>query len=71
MDQNTKLKHIYKKAKTIPNNEDTSICPVCGATTITDNGHAEIYCTDCGLIVKASITYVGVEYCTYPYGTLL
>ena len=72
MDQhNIKYKITYKRAKTIPNTEDTSICPDCGAETITDYGHGEIYCRDCGLVVKASIAYVGNEYCVYPYGILL
>lgn len=60
-----------RRAKLQPNTEDTTICPKCGAETITDNNKAEIYCKDCGLIVKASISYVGNRKLDYPYGTLL
>ena len=60
-----------RRAKLQANNEDTSICPECGAKTVTDLDKCEIYCPDCGLIVKASISYVGVKFIQYPYGTLL
>lgn len=61
----------YRRAKLHPTNEDTNTCPKCGAETITDLDKCEIYCHDCGLIVKASISYVGVKRVCYPYGTLL
>ena len=71
MDQEYKPKLLYKRAKIYPNTEDTTICPYCGATTITDHDKMEIYCQDCGLIVKASIPYVGNRFINYPYGTIL
>lgn len=60
-----------RRAKLHPNREKVSTCPECGAETITDMDKAEIYCTDCGLVVKASIPYVGNKKINYPYGTLL
>lgn len=60
-----------RRAKLHPNIEKTGICPSCGAKTKTDLDKAEIYCTDCGLVVKASIPYVGNKKIDYPYGTLL
>ena len=51
--------------------EKTGTCPECGAKTVTDMDRAEIYCTCCGLIVKASIPYVGNKQVKYLYGTLL
>ena len=69
------LKHVtyrkYRRAKLQPNTENTDICPGCGATTVTDLDKCEIYCQDCGLVVKASIEYVGVKHIVYPYGILL
>lgn len=56
------LKYTYDK---------TSICPRCGTKTIVDLDKAEIYCPDCGLVVKASIEYVGNRQVSYPYGLLL
>jgi hypothetical protein len=61
----------YRRAKLHPNNENQEICPECGAETITDLDRCEIYCQDCGLVVKASISYVGNRFILYPYGTLL
>jgi hypothetical protein len=61
----------YRRAKLHRNNENQEICPECGAETITDLDRCEIYCTDCGLVVKASISYVGNRFILYPYGTLL
>ena len=71
--QNPKIVTYRKnrRAKLQPNNENTDICPKCGATTVTDLDKCEIYCTDCGLVVKASISYIGVKKIVYPYGTLL
>ena len=60
-----------RRARLIPTNENTSRCPECGAKTKTDMNRGEIYCTDCGLIVKASIHYSGNKYIDDPYGTLL
>ena len=60
-----------RRAKLQPNKEKIGICPECGAQTRIDMGRAEIYCTDCGLVVKASIPYAGVKKVNYPYGTLL
>ena len=60
-----------KRAKIRIVNEDIGKCPECGADTITDLDKAEIYCHDCGLIVKASIEYVGNKRLIYPYGVLL
>ena len=61
----------YRRAKLHLNNENTEICPKCGAETITDLDRCEIYCSNCGLVIKASIEYVGVKRLLYPYGTLL
>lgn len=61
----------HRRAKLIPNNETPEICPQCGAETVTDMDKAEIYCPDCGLVVKASIPYVGNKQIIYPFGTLL
>ena len=60
-----------RRAKLHPNTEDTTVCPECGAETTEDLDKAEIYCKDCGLIVKASIAYVGNRFIMYPYGILL
>ena len=60
-----------RRAQLIPNEENPDICPECGANTKYDQDKAEIYCHDCGLVVKASIVYVGVKRVCYPYGTLL
>lgn len=51
--------------------EKVSTCPECGAHTEYDMDKAEIYCKDCGLVVKASIYYVGNHRIIYPYGILL
>ena len=75
MDQKQQYKFpkyvTIRRAKLHPNTEDTHICPECGAETITDLDRCEIYCHDCGLIVKASIEYVGNKRLMYPYGILL
>ena len=78
MDHNNKIPKYrnvtykkYRRAKLHPNNENTEICPNCGAETITDLDRCEIYCSSCGLVIKASIEYVGVKKLLYPYGTLL
>jgi transcription elongation factor Elf1 len=60
-----------RRAKLHRNKEKIGKCPECGAETITDMDKAEIYCKDCGLVVKASIPYSGVKHINYPYGTLL
>ena len=62
---------LNRRAKLHPNKEKVGICPECGAKTKIDMDRAEIYCTDCGLVVKASIPYTGVKTVNYPYGTLL
>lgn len=61
----------FRRARLIPNNENTSRCPECGAKTILDMDRGERYCRNCGLVVKASIHYVGNKYIDDPYGTLL
>lgn len=74
MDQDIILFPRYvptRRAKVHPNTEDTTTCPECGAETITDLDKCEIYCHDCGLVVKASIEYVGNRKICYPYGILL
>ena len=77
MDQNKYEKPIkmqvtgHRRARLHANNENVDICPNCGAETITDLDKCEIYCHDCGLVVKASISYVGIKHILYPYGTLL
>lgn len=60
-----------RRAKLYMNREKVSKCPECGAHTEYDQDKAEVYCTDCGLVVKASIPYVGNKQIIYPYGTLL
>ena len=60
-----------RRAKLHPNTEKVGLCPECGAKTVIDKDKAEIYCKDCGLVVKASIPYVGNRIIKYPYGTLL
>ena len=62
---------VYRRAKLVRVDEDTSVCPECGALTETDYEHAETYCTGCGLVVQATIEYVGVRKVKYPYGTLI
>ena len=61
----------YRRARLLWNTEKVGICPDCGAHTEYDLDKAEIYCKNCGLVVKASITYVGTKSIIYPYGTLL
>ena len=61
----------YRRAKLQYTEEHPEVCPKCGADTITDMGMMEIYCPDCGLVVKASIEYSGVKRVLYPYGILL
>ena len=60
-----------RRAQLISNEENTDICPECGAKTIADMDKAEMYCNDCGLVVKASIHYSGVKHIHHHYGTLL
>ena len=61
--------HLHKKrAKTIRVQEDTTSCPHCKAETKYDENHNETYCTKCGLIVSASIEYVGLRKAFYEYG---
>lgn len=60
-----------RRAKLHRNKEKVGLCPDCGATTVIDKDKAEIYCKDCGLVVKASIPYVGNRIIKYPYGILL
>lgn len=64
-------KLIVRRASIIPTYEKTSQCPICGGKTKLDIGQGELYCKDCGLIVKSSIAYVGVFKIEYPFGTLL
>ena len=61
----------FRRASIIPTYEKTSQCPICGAKTNMDIEQGELYCNDCGLIVKGSIAYVGVFRIEYPFGTLL
>ena len=62
---------VYRRAKPHRIDEDTSVCPDCGAKTQSDYEHAETYCTKCGLVTSATILYVGNEKVIYPYGLLL
>ncbi len=61
----------FRRARLLTNNENISKCPECHGATRLDMDNGEIYCTDCGLIVKASIKYVGLKKIEYPYGILL
>ena len=61
----------FRRARLIPTNENTSKCPSCGAKTKIDMDRGEIYCTQCGLIVKCSIKYTGIHKVNPPYGILL
>lgn len=65
-----KKRIVYRRAKLYRVNEDTSVCPECGARTETDMEHAETYCTSCGLVTSATIPYVGNRRIKYPYGLL-
>lgn len=72
--ENTILPRVVikpRRTKLLPTNETPEICPQCGVMTIDDMDRGEIYCPDCGLVVKASISYVGVKHIHYPYGTYL
>ncbi len=60
-----------RRAQLIPNEENPDICPECGANTKYDQDKAEIYCNDCGLVVKASIPYSGIKHIHHHYGILL
>lgn len=60
-----------RRAQLIPNEENPDICPECGANTKYDQDKAEIYCNDCGLVVKASIPYSGNKHIHHHYGILL
>lgn len=42
-------------------------CPECNSEELLD-GEAERYCSKCGLVVTASIEYVGLERIILPYG---
>ena len=61
----------FRRARQIHTHDKTSICPECGTKTTIDMDRGEIYCDGCGLVVKASIPYVGVRKVSYPYGILL
>lgn len=66
-----KLIENFRRASIIPTYEKTSQCPICEAKTKLDIGQGELYCKNCGLIVKGSIAYVGVFRIEFPFGTLL
>ena len=61
----------YRRAKIDRVEDDTTVCPECGAETKTDYEHAETHCTECGLVTQATIEYVGIRRIKYPYGLLL
>ena len=42
-------------------------CPECNSDKLVD-GEAERYCSKCGLVVTASIEYVGLKHIILPYG---
>lgn len=61
--------HLHRKrAKIIRVQEDTTSCPNCQSETTTDYHRAETYCTGCGLVVSATINYVGLRHVHYEYG---
>ena len=60
--------HLHKRAKIIRIQEDTTSCPHCHNETTTDHHRAETYCTECGLVVSATIDYVGLRRIHYEYG---
>ena len=66
-----RLVEKYRRAQRRPSYDKVSICPECGTETVKDLDRAEIYCPSCGLIVKASIDYVGIYKVSYPFGLLL
>ena len=68
---NKDILNEFKRARLIYTHENSSICPECGAKTILDKDMSEIYCTQCGLIVKSSIQHCGVKWLNNPYGLLL
>lgn len=70
-EKNIGLSDEFRRALIIPSHVNINRCPDCGAKTKIDRAHGEIYCQDCGLIVRASIMYVGNMEVVYPYGLLL
>ena len=59
-----RLRFIRKMQSSIPTQ-----CPECGSELIADEDH--IYCSRCGLITMASISYVAGQRIDLPYGILL
>ena len=70
-EKNNELSDDFRRASIIYAYGNINQCPDCGAKTKIDRAHGEIYCQDCGLIVRASIMYVGNMEVVYPYGLLL
>ena len=60
-----------RRARLTRIDEDNTICPQCGANIRFDSEHMEEYCTECGLITRASIPYSSLQKVYYPYGLLL
>ena len=54
------------------NHENLSKCPECGTMTIklSDTNDYE-YCTECGLITRASVKFVAGQKIDLPYGILI
>ena len=63
-EKDERLRYIRKMQSSIP-----AQCPECGSELITDEDH--IYCSRCGLITMASISYVAGQRIDLPYGILL
>ena len=59
-----------KRAEVIRVKENRKKCPHCHSynTLMTDHDRAETYCTSCGLITSAAITYVGLRKILYKHG---
>ena len=51
--------------------EDRTKCPECKHDLINDNHLMESYCSKCGLIATASITYTAGQKIDLPYGLQL
>jgi len=60
-----------KRAKIIRAELNFDKCPECKGRVIHNEEHCLDYCTECGLVTRASIEYVGLRKADYPYKILI
>ena len=60
-----------KRAKKIRANINFTECPECKKHVTHDEEHCLDYCTNCGLVTRASLQYTGLRKAKYPYHLLI